>query len=321
MRQQAARVRAGAVPALGGRWGSGIPLFIYRALRGLAGIVVRAIKLYMADHCGTYAAAIAYYAIFSLVPLSLVTLSIVGLVVNEHRIVDFVFEQVPLQQTQSVRNSVEEIVARAHDVSAAGLGIGAAVLVWSGSGIFSAVRRGLNAASHRKKVRPYWHGKLLDFTLIPCLGLLILLSVVATTVAQIIIQRAAEIGPLHLDANLAVQVTSYALAALSSFVMFLLLYRFVSGTRPSWGEAVAGATFATILFEAAKNLYALIFNLSPFTRDTALYAGFGTAMAFLLWTFINASILLLGAEFGRAAFGAGKAGDMAAERFAKPFRW
>jgi membrane protein len=242
-------------------------------------------------------------------------------VVDEQRIVDFVFEQIPLQQTESVRANVEEIVGRAHQVSAAGLGIGAVVLIWSGSGIFSAVRRGLSAATHRKKVRPYWHGKLLDFTLIPCLGLLILLSVVATTVAQIVIQRAAEIGPLQLDANAAVQATSYGLAALSSFAMFLLLYRFVSGARPAWGEAIAGALFATVLFEGAKNLYALVFNLAPFTRDTALYAGFGTAMAFLLWTFINASILLLGAEFGRAAFGAGKAGDMAAERFAKPFRW
>ena len=39
---------------------------------------------------------------------------------------------------------------------------------------------------------------------------------------------------------------------------------------------------------------------TDFSRDTAIYAGFGTALAFLLWMFVNASILLLGAEFGRA---------------------
>ncbi|HKS91139.1 MAG TPA: hypothetical protein VJQ83_04355, partial [Tepidiformaceae bacterium] len=31
-----------------------------------------------------------------------------------------------------------------------------------------------------------------------------------------------------------------------------------------------------------------------------IYAGFGTALGFLLWIFVNASVMLLGAEFGRA---------------------
>ena len=294
---------------------------VLHPLRAALGVCVRTVRLYYEDNCGTYAAAIAYYAIFSLVPLSLVILSIFGLIVDEQRIVQFVFDQIPLQESQNVRDSVQEIVARARDISAAGLGIGIGVLVWSGSGIFSAVRRGLNAASHRKKARPYWRGKLFDLALIPCLGVLILVSVLATTIAQVVIERAAAIGPLELDTNDAVRFSSYGLAAISSFLMFLLLYRFVPGARPRWGEALAGALCATVLFEGAKNLYAIVFNLAPFTRDTALYAGFGTAMAFLLWTWINASILLLGAEFGRAAFGAGKAGDMATERFAKPFRW
>ncbi len=321
MRQQAARLRAGAAPHLRGGWFSAGPLALLHLAKAALGVLGRTVRLYYEDNCGTYAAAIAYYAIFSLVPLSLVILSIFGLVVNENRIERFVFDQVPLQETQSVRDNVQEIVTRARDISAAGLGVGVVVLVWSGSGIFTAVRRGLQAASHRKKSRPYWHGKLLDLALIPSLGLLILLSVVATTMAQILIERASQIGPLPLDTNAAIRASTYALAALSSFVMFLLLYRYVPGSRPTWGEALSGALFATVLFEGAKNLYAMLFAWAPFTRDTALYAGFGTAMAFLLWTFINASILLLGAEFGRAAFGAGKAGDAVTERFAKPFRW
>lgn len=304
-----------------GGWPGFGPMTLLRLVRAALGVLGRTIRLYYEDNCGTYAAAIAYYSIFSLVPLSLVILSIFGLVLDENRIEQFVFDQVPLQETQSVRDNVQEIVTRARDISAAGLGVGVIVLIWSGSGIFTAVRRGLQAASHRKQGRPYLHGKLLDFALIPILGLLILLSVVATTMAQLLIERAAEIGPFALDTNEAVRASTYGLAAVSSFTMFVLLYRYVPGSRPTWREALAGALFATVLFEGAKNLYAMLFAWAPFTRDTALYAGFGTAMAFLLWTFINASILLLGAEFGRAAFGAGKAGDAATERFAKPFRW
>jgi membrane protein len=254
----------------------------------------------MADDCGVYAAAIAYYAIFSLVPVSLITLSIFGLVVDRERIVNFVFEQLPLQQTPSVRENVDAIVQRARQVSPAGISFGLLALVWSATGIFSAVRRGLNATAHRRKGRPYWHGKLMDIALIPSLGLLITLSVGLTAVAQVAVERAGDLGVLNVDPNLAVRASTIALSTLVSFVMFALLYRYVPTVRPNWPEALAGAAFGAALFELAKNLLAYAFSVSPFTRDTAIYAGFSTALIFLFWMFVNASILLLGSEFARA---------------------
>jgi membrane protein len=82
--------------------------------------------------------------------------------------------------------------------------------------------------------------------------------------------------------------------------MFALLYKYVPTIRPPWREALGGASFATVLFEGAKNVIAIVVAATSFSRDTAIYAGFGTALAFLIWMFVNASILLLGAEFGRA---------------------
>lgn len=271
-----------------------------RGLRVPVGIIARTSRLYMDDSCGTYAAAIAYYAIFSLVPLSLITLSIFGLVVKEQTITQFVFDQLPLQETPSVYSSVQQIVQRAHDISVAGLSFGVVALLWSSSGIFSAVRKGLNAASHRKRQRSYLHGKLIDITLVPALGVLILLSVGLTAVSQVIIERLGSVGPLNFDTNLALRVSSYVIPASISFGMFALLYKYVPTVRPAWPETLAGAGFATFLFEVTKNFYAMIFALTAFSKDTAIYAGFGNALGFLLWLFLNASILLLGAEFGRA---------------------
>ena len=271
-----------------------------RGVRVPIGVMAKTIRLYSDDSCGTYAAAIAYYAIFSLVPLSLIILSIFGLVVKEATITKFVFDQLPLKETPSVRANVEQIVQRAHDISVAGLSFGVIALIWSSSGIFSAVRKGLNAASHRKRQRPYWHNKLMDFTLIPALGLLITLSVGLTGASQVVIERLGGIGPLNFDTNLALRISSYAIPAAISFGMFALLYKYVPTVRPGWPETLAGATFATVLFELAKNFYALVFGLTAFSKDTAIYAGFGNALGFLLWLFLNASILLLGAEFGRS---------------------
>lgn len=271
-----------------------------RAVRVPASVIARTINLYIDDSCGTYAAAIAYYAIFSLVPLSLIILSIFGLVVKEETITTFVFDQLPLKETPSVRENVQTIVQRAHDISVAGLSFGVIALIWSSSGIFSAVRKGLNAAAHRKRQRPYWHGKAMDIALIPAIGVLVTLSVGITGAAQVIIERLGSIGPLNFDTNLALRISSYVIPAAFSFGMFALLYKYVPTIRPGWQETLAGAAFATFLFEITKNFYAMVFALTAFSKDTAVYAGFGNALGFLLWLFINASILLFGAEFGRA---------------------
>ncbi len=271
-----------------------------RLVRQPAAAIGRTIRLYSEDHCGVYAAAIAYYGIFSLVPVGLIILSVFGLVVDRERIVDFVFDQIPLRESPSVREDVDAVVRQARDVSAAGISFGLLALVWSGTGIFSAVRRGLNATAHRQQSRPYWHGKLIDLALIPSLGVLILLSIGITAAAQVAIQRAGDLGPVSIDTGPAVQVATFALPASISLAMFFLLYRFVPTARPTSGEALAGASFATILFEAAKNVIAMLIGAAAFSGNTAVYAGFSSALAFLFWMFVNATILLLGSEFGRA---------------------
>lgn len=264
-------------------------------------ITWRSIQLYNEDRCGTFAAAIAYYAIFSIVPLALITLSVLGLVIDSDRIVQFVFDQIPLREDPDVESSVNSIVSRSQSISAAGLGFGFIALIWSSSGIFAAVRRGLNAAAHKERPRPFWRGKLLDFALIPSIGLLILVSIGLTTAMQVVVERGA-VGPLKPYQNIPTIFGSYLLPALASFSMFALLYRYVPSVRPRWAQALVGATMATLLFEITKNVYAIVVARMAFEQDTAIYTGFGTAMGFLFWMFLSASILMLGAEFGRAVF-------------------
>ena len=263
-------------------------------------VLVTTFRMYSEDHCGTYAAAIAYYAIFSLIPLVLVIVSLLGLFVNRQDIVEFVFEQIPLKQTESVQGNVEDAVSGAKNISVAGLSFGLVLLLWSSSGMFGAVRKGLNATSHRGRGQSYLYGKLIDFALIFAAGLLILVSIGMTALIQVAVQRAGDLGWTSVKTSPGVSVAYYTAPALASFTLFTMLYRFVPRSRPSWLEALAGAACATLLFELAKNLAAILIGNSAFSRNTALYAGFGTALAFLFWTFVNASILLFGAEFARA---------------------
>lgn len=260
-----------------------------------------------------YAAAIAYYALFSVVPIALITLAIFGWVVDREAIVDFVFEQVPLQETADVRDNVDAIVRQSSRLGGIGFAVGLVVLLWSASGLFSAVRRGLNATRHVRQTRPFWEGKLVDVALVLGVGSLITASVGMTAVTRVAVERAGDLGIIEVNSTQALQLLSYGLSGLVSLAMFVLLYRFVPAARPGWREALYGAGFATVLFELTKNLGALLIEQQSFSRDSAVYAGVGSVFAFLLWIFMSGSILLLGAEFGRAVSEQHRAGSPAGE--------
>jgi membrane protein len=182
----------------------------------------------------------------------------------------------------------------------ASLGFGIVFLLWSSSGVFGAVRNGLNATAHARAERPFWRGKLIDLALVVFAGALVSLSVAATATARLLVGRLDDGTWLFVGRERALQVIGLGAAPVVTFVMFFVLYRVTPAVRPAWRDTIAAAVLATVLFEVAKNVVALVIAQSSFTRDTAIYAGVGSALAFLLWMYINGSILLLGAEFGRA---------------------
>ncbi len=262
-----------------------------------ARVVGRTARLFYSDACTTYAAAIAYYAVFSLVPLALIFISILGFVLDREDIVDFIFEQVPLEDTTDVRADVDRLVGRALDFSWASLSIGAVTLIWSAGGVFGGVRRGLNAATSAKRHRPFWKNQLLDFALIPACGGLLIMGVWMSSA----VERLSEVGPLDLEWGFAVRMSTFLTAAAVAFALFMLLYRYVPSARPSWGEAIVGAVFATVAFELTKQVWVWAAARVADWNDAAIYAGLGYAAGAMLWVYVNAVILLLGSEFGRAA--------------------
>ncbi|HJP40987.1 MAG TPA: YihY/virulence factor BrkB family protein [Dehalococcoidia bacterium] len=261
-------------------------------------LAIDSVGRYATHHCGTYAAAIAYYTLFSLVPLTLVVVSVVGLVVDQNRVVDFVFDLVPLEESEDVRRDVADAVDDARAASPGVLLVSAAVLLWSASGVFGAVRRGLNATTERPG-HSYIHGKALDLTLVPISGLAILTGLGLLTAVQVALQQTADLGLIDLRMPF-FRLLGQAIVAAVTFAAFMFLYRFVPYHRPDWPQAIRSAICAAALFETAKVATAYALASTPFLSSSELYTGIGTALTLLFWVFVASSILLYGAEFGQA---------------------
>jgi len=88
-------------------------------------------------------------------------------------------------------------------------------------------------------------------------------------------------------------------ALLMTFVALAAVFRFIPSARPrpGWGAVLAGALPATVLLNAATDLFGLI------VAHSALASLYGTAASlvmFLLWVYYSAWVVLFGAEACRA---------------------
>ncbi len=258
----------------------------------------RTVQEYGADNCSQLAAAISYYVLFSLVPLVIVLVSVFGFIVRdkdvERELVDRIVAAAPLEQ-QDGENLVADTLHGVSRASGALTVVGLIGMGWSASAMFGAIRRALNIAWDIDTSRPLVQQKLLDLAMVAGLGLLLAASIASTTALRLLRELSDDaLGPLSTNTGFFWSVLPFFLPAVLSFTVFLLLYRFVPNAPAKLGEVWVGALFATALFELLKNGYAIY--VANFNNYDLVYGSLGAVMLFLLWTYLSANILLLGAE-------------------------
>ncbi len=253
------------------------------------------------DNCTQQAAAISYYVLFSLLPLALLTVSVIGFVLtSESRradLVDEILSRIPLSQTEG-RDAVEKALDSVQRVSGPIAALGLAITLWTSSAVFAAIRKALNVVWGVDEHRPWAQAKLIDFAQVGVLSAILLSSVVATAVIRIVREISADhFGPLANTGSPLWEIPPVVLPAVLSLITFGLLYRIVPATRPRWRDIIPGALFAMVLFELMKNLFA--FYVANFNNFDVVYGSLAGVFLFLLFTFIASSILLAGAELAR----------------------
>lgn len=251
-------------------------------------LTVRATREMMADDGPHLAAGVAYYALLSLFPLMLGLIAILGLILPSESVqqdlVDFFEEYLPASVDVLNRNIGDVIRLR----GPTGL-VSLVLLLWSASTVFGAVSRVINRAFFIRQDRAFVKRKLRDMSMALGVGLLVLLSVGATSIISILKSLDVDVPSTTFD------IVARFLGIIISFGIFLILYKFVPNTKIYWRFVWPGAFLAAVLFEIAKNLFLLY--LSRFADYESIYGSVGPIVALILWLYISAFILMLGAEF------------------------
>ncbi len=264
-------------------------------------LIYRAVKAFFADNCSQRAAALSYYVLFSLFPLIIFSVGILGLVIQDPDlqadIVDEVMQSIPLSQEEGRGDVTDALSAVARDQSGA-IGIfGLLGLAWSGSAVFGVLRSSMNIVFRVETPRPPVIQKLFDLVIVLSFAPFFVASIAATSFLRLA-RHTSEDVPLLGDAPHALGAgwwaASILLPMLVSCAAFFLVYWLVPTRHIQARHLLPGAVLAAVLFEAVKigfNVY-----LENFSNYDIVFGSLGAVVAFLFWVYLSASILLLGAE-------------------------
>lgn len=251
--------------------------------------------------CTQLAAALAYYSIFSLAPLLIILLGLVGLIWGGEATRGELQEKIGDLVGAKAAESIQAMIAQSSKPSSnvwASI-IGGVTLLFGASGVFGQLKVSLNriweaAPAAGGGIMAFLKERFLSFAMILVIGFLLLISL-ALSAALAVLSGFLE-NQLHLPV-LALQGVSFLLSFGVVTLLFALIFKILPDARVEWRTAVAGAAITALFFTIGKT--ALGYYLGR-EGVASTYGAAGSFVVMLMWIYYSAVILFIGAEFTRA---------------------
>ncbi|HEV8307808.1 MAG TPA: YihY/virulence factor BrkB family protein [Methylomirabilota bacterium] len=254
------------------------------------------------DEIPVRAAALSYWFLFSLFPAFLVLTAVVGLFPGSHligRLLRYLDQVLPPDAASLLRETVREVVRGAHGGL---LSVGAVIALWSASSGMASVMAALNIVYDIEDPRPWWQRRLLAVILTAGFALFTVTALLLMVFGPQIGERvAARIGLGSLFTAVWSVVSWPVLMALV-LTGVALVYHFAPAAGQRWRWITPGSVVALAVWLGAS--LALRLYVSQVADYNATYGSIGGVILLLLWFYVTALVLLLGAEVNAEIEGA-----------------
>jgi membrane protein len=265
-------------------------------------VLLGAAKDWNADNAFQHSAAVSFYTLFSLAPLTIIGVGLAGLVLGKERATRQFSAQITqlvgkegaqaIQATMDAANSLH-----ANKVSAV---IGLLILLIGATSVFGQLQDSLNeiwsvrASPRRSGLAVFFLQRLLSFGMVLTVGFLLLISLVLTTVLEVLM-RTAE-GGFTLPGPI-IQGIEFLVALAVITVLFAGFFKILPDVQLQWREVWASAILTAILFSVGRLLIATYLSHSTVA---SVYGAAGSLVALLVWIYYSCSIMFFGVEIIRA---------------------
>lgn len=249
------------------------------------------------------AAALAYYTIFALPSLLLIVMRLSDVFYGQDAIEGRLYKQLVDLVGREGAGQIQEVI-RNTTLSADGYFAAIAgifTLLLGATGVFVEIQDSINQVWHLKARPRKGKGiikmlinRLLSFSMIAVLAFLLLVSLIANSLMDVLIQKLFGLFP-----NVQVYVI-YIVNAIFSFlvisVLLAVIFKVLPDARVRWKDVWPGVIVTALLFMAGR--FGISYYLGT-NKVTTSYGAAGSVLILLIWVYFSAIILYIGAVFTR----------------------
>lgn len=274
-------------------------------------LLIKVLLKWQRDECLEMGAALAYYGIFSLFPLLLLILSIVGFLLGTdtsayNQLLSFAQSSIPPAAYSIV---VTTLLNLNQNSIGAGL-VGFLLLLFTASNVFGALQRFVNKIWHVSieqrthnnliaSTLNFLKGRFVAFGLVLGMVLLMLLSLLSRIAIDIVHNVVSNfnhsVGFIKIDTLLLIEGLNKGTIFLLLSLAIMVLFKILPSTLVAWGDVWLGALITGALIRVLQ--YLVSNSIIKIGSQFLSYGVVGTVMILLLWIYLICQIFLLGCEF------------------------
>jgi membrane protein len=260
-------------------------------------LIKQTVDEWQQDEAPRMGASLAYYALFSLAPLLVIVIFIIGLVYKGDT-VGHIQGQV---QSLVGADAAKTVAVAIHNAGAFGHGIIATIVSFvilslGATGVFSELHTAMNKiwkVRRRQKsfILSMLSDKFASFTMVLAIAFLLLISMILSAVLSAVTAYFSYLLPgADFLWHIADLVVSFGVVTL----LFALLFRYVPDERITWTDVWIGAAATALLFDVGK--FVIGFSIGQ-SSVGSMFGAAGSIVVILAWVYYSSQLVFLGAEF------------------------
>ena len=268
------------------------------------GVLGAAGKNWLESQAFIYAAALAFFTIFSIAPVMIVAVTVAGLVLGERAAQGQIMEQLQEVLGPEAAEVIQTAVLNSQ-IDQGGLLpslIGIAAIMLGATTVFAQMQQSLNAIwdvtaqPSRNSALMYVRNRALSLTVVLGIGFILMVSMLLSVALRAVMAFAEQWLPMPGAVLVGLDVAlSFGVVTLLFAAMFRILPDVVLG----WKDVLIGGAITAALFTLGRTLIA---TYLANTATASTYGAAGSLVVLLLWVNYSSLILLFGAAFTRAQF-------------------
>ena len=250
------------------------------------------------DKVPSFAAALAYYTLFSLGPILVICITIGSIFLEkasvQAQILNNIDQTLGHESAKQMRTIIQALNTTPADMMTTVIGI--VVLIFGASGLFGQLQLSLNSIWGVKPrsgrgLMGIIKDRFLSFTMVLGVAFLLLVSMLLSIILAAVSTYVSRFIPGSSEISL---VPDFIISMSVQILLFAMIFKTLPDISLKWKNVWLGAFVTALLFTVGKIL--LGFYLSR-SNGATVFGAAGSLIVILIWVYYSAQILFIGAVF------------------------